>query len=136
VSRYNEIKTEYKDGECLVEALNDVGYTEVEVHELPQNLVGYHGDLRQQKAHIIVRRKYIGMSANDLGFLRNADGSYSQIVSDFDSSKHNAEWNVRLKCAYGERGAMKVAQKKGFKYLGKIVMSGKVQYRFMDRSAS
>lgn len=134
MSQYNNVKTEFKDGECLVEALHDVGYTEVEVHELPQNLVGYHGDMRQQKAHIIVRRKHISSSANDLGFLKNSDGTYTQIVSDFDSGKHNAEWNVKLKCAYGERGAMKVAKKKGFKYLGKTIIGGKVQYKFMDRS--
>ena len=136
MSKYNQVETQYKDRDCLVEALGDMGYTDVEVHEVAQNLVGYHGDLRQQKANVIVRRKHISQSANDLGFIQQKDGTFAMIVSDFDSGKHNAEWNVRLKCAYGERGAMKVAQKKGFKYLGKIVMSGKVQYRFMDRSAS
>jgi hypothetical protein len=133
MSRYNTVATEYKDGECLVEALHDMGYAEVEVNEVPQNLVGYHGDLRQQKAHIIVRRRHISASANDLGFLRNQDGSYSQIVSDFDRGKHDATWNVSLKIAYGERGAMKVARKKGFHFLGKHVINGKTQLRFADR---
>ncbi len=135
MSKYNTIKTEYKDRDCLVEALGDMGYKTVEVHEVPQNLFGYHGDLRQQKAHIIVRRQYIDRSANDLGFLRNADGSYSQIVSDYDQGKHNAKWNVGLKIAYGERGAMKVAATKGFKYLGKKIENGKIQYKFQDRRA-
>ena len=133
MSKYNTVATEFKDEECLVQALNDVGYADVEVHEIPQNLVGYHGDLRQQRAHIIVRRKHIGSAANDLGFLRNADGSYSQIVSDFDQGKHDAKWNAKLKAAYGERGAMKVARKKGFHFLGKTVVNGKTQLKFQDR---
>ena len=133
MSKYNEIKTEYRDAECLVEALHDVGYTDVEVHETALNLYGYHGDLRQQKAHIIVRRKHISQSANDLGFLRQPDGSYAQIVSDFDQGKHNATWNAKLKAAYGERGAMKVARKKGYHFLGKTVVNGKTQLKFQDR---
>ena len=90
MSRYNTVATEFKDEECLVQALHDVGYADVEVHAMPTNLYGYHADMRQQKAHIIVRRKHISQSANDLGFLRNTDGSYSQIVSDFDQGKHDA----------------------------------------------
>jgi hypothetical protein len=110
-----------------------MGYDQVEVHEIPQNLVGFHGDVRQQKAHIIVRRKYIGRAANDLGFLQNADGSFTQIVSDFDQGKHDAKWNARLKSAYSERGAMKVARKKGFHFLGKVTRNGKTQLKFQDR---
>ena len=132
MSKYNTVQTEFRDRECLVEALGDMGYTDVEVHEVATNLYGYHSDMRQQKAHIIVRREHISQSANDLGFLRNADGSYSQIVSDFDRGKHNAQWNVALKVAYGDRGAMKVARKKGFKFLGKVVSDGRTQLRFMD----
>jgi hypothetical protein len=132
LSRYNTVQTEYKDSECLVEALGDMGYTEVEVHETAQTLYGYHDDARKEKAHIIIRRKYVGASANDLGFLRNADGSYSQIVSDFDRGKHDAKWNVALKVAYGDRGAMKVARKKGFKFLGKVVENGKTRLKFLD----
>lgn len=133
MSRYNTVATQFKDRDCLVEALNDMGYTEVEVHEIAQNLYGYHDDMRQQKAHIIVRRKHISQSANDLGFLRNDDGTYSQIVSDFDQGKHDAKWNVGLKLAYGERGMHKVAKKKGFKYLGKQIVNGKIQHKFQDR---
>ena len=117
----------------MVQALNDVGYADVEVHETSQTLYGYHNDARDERAHIIVRRKHIGSAANDLGFLRNADGSYSQIVSDFDQGKHDAKWNAKLKAAYGERGAMKVARKKGFHFLGKTVVNGKTQLRFQDR---
>lgn len=135
MSRYNTLQTEYRDRECLVEALGDMGYTEVEVHDIAQNLYGYHSDMRQQKANVIVRRKHISASANDLGFLQNADGSFSQIVSDFDQGKHNAKWNAGLKTAYGERGSMKVARMKGFHFLGKVTCNGKTQLKFMDKRA-
>jgi uncharacterized protein DUF1257 len=135
VSKYNQVETQYKDRDCLVDALGDMGYTDVEVHEVAQNLVGYHGDLRQQKANVIVRRKHISHSANDLGFVQQEDGTFAMIVSDFDQGKHNAQWNAKLKGAYGERGAMKVARKKGFHFLGKTVVNGKTQLRFQDRRA-
>lgn len=135
MSKYNQVETQYKDRDCLVDALGDMGYTDVEVHEVAQNLVGYHGDLRQQKANVIVRRKHISHSANDLGFVQQEDGTFAMIVSDFDQGKHNAQWNAKLKGAYGERGAMKVARKKGFHFLGKTVVNGKTQLRFQDRRA-
>jgi hypothetical protein len=135
MSKYNQVETLYKDRDCLVEALGDMGYTDVEVHEVAQNLVGYHGDLRQQKANVIVRRKHISRAANDLGFVQQKDGTFAMIVSDFDSGKHNAQWNVALKVAYGDRGAMKVARKKGFKFLGKEIINGKTRLKFMDARA-
>ena len=35
---YNTVATEFKDEECLVQALNDVGYADVEVHETYQSI--------------------------------------------------------------------------------------------------
>ena len=132
MSAYHSLKTEFKDKDCLIAALNDMGYTEVEDHEIAQNLYGYHGDMRSDKANIIVRRRYIGSAANDLGFIRNQDGSYSSIVSEYDSGKHNTTWFAGLKAKYSERGALKVAAKNGFKYLGKSVVNGKIQMKWLD----
>ena len=77
MSKYNRQKSTYNDRDCLVAALNEQGYTEVEVHEEAVNLIGYHGDTRPEKANVIVRRKHIGTAANDLGFVKEADGTYS-----------------------------------------------------------
>ena len=92
MSKYNRQKSTYNDRDCLVAALNEQGYTEVEVHEEAVNLIGYHGDTRPEKANVIVRRKHIGTAANDLGFVKEADGTFSTIVSDYDSHKHGVEW--------------------------------------------
>jgi len=36
-----------------------MGYKNIEVHEEAQNLYGYRGDKRKEKAHIIIRKKYL-----------------------------------------------------------------------------
>jgi hypothetical protein len=132
MSAYHTQKTQYKDRDCLVKALNDQGYTTVEVHEVATNLYGYHGDMRSQKANVIVRRQYVGCAANDLGFVKAEDGTYSAIVSQFDSGKHDAGWFKGLKKSYTEARDMKTAAAQGFKFLGKKIVGGKVQLQFAD----
>ena len=46
MSRYHEFESQFKDEQCLVEALNEQGYKTVEVHKEPVSLIGYHGDTR------------------------------------------------------------------------------------------
>ena len=132
MSKYNRQKSAYNDRDCLVAALNEQGYTEVEVHEEAVNLIGYHGDTRPEKANVIVRRNHIGTAANDLGFVKEADGTYSAIVSDYDSRKHGAVWMTGLKKAYTEKRLIKHAAKNGLKYLGKKIVNNKVQIQWID----
>lgn len=135
MSAYHTQKTQYKDRDCLIAALNAQGYKDVEVHEVATNLYGYHGDMRAQKANVIVRRKHISSAANDLGFVKSEDGTYSAIVSAFDSGKHDAQWFKGLKKAYTEARDMKTAAANGFKFLGKKIINGKVQLQFADTRA-
>jgi hypothetical protein len=122
----------YKDRECLVAALGEMGYTNVEVNDVPQTLFGYHNDARKEKANVIVRREHISSAANDLGFVKAEDGTYSAIVSSFDSGKHNAGWMTALKVAYTEKRDMKTAKQNGLHFLGREVINGHVQLRFID----
>jgi hypothetical protein len=135
MSAYHTQQTQYKDRDCLVAALNAQGYKEVEVHEVATNLYGYHDDMRAQKANVIVRRKFVGTAANDLGFIKAEDGTYSAIVSEFDSEKHNEGWFKHLKKAYTEAVDMKTAARQGFKFLGRKIVNGKVQLQFADTRA-
>lgn len=138
MSEYHAQKTEYKDGAALVEALKDSGYAEVEVHDVATQLYDWHGrkttylDKSGDKANIIVRRHIVGGAANDLGFRKTADGTYEAIVSQYDSGKHNAKWFQNLKRSYVEKVDMKTAAKNGLRFLGRKVVNGKVQLRFMD----
>lgn len=132
MSAYHTVKTLYKDPECLIAALGAQGYTEVEHHEIAQNLYGYHGDKRADTANIIVRRCYVGTAANDIGYKKLADGTYEQVISDFDKGKHNAQWLNELKKHYTEKVCLKTAKKNGLTYLGRKVVNGRVQLQWLD----
>ena len=142
MSEYHAQKTEYKDGACLVEALKEQGYSEVEVHEVATQLFDWHGrkttylDKTGDKANIIVRRHIVGGAANDLGFRKSADGTYEAIVSQYDSGKHNTKWFGQLKAKYAEKVDMKTAAKNGLRFLGRKVVNGKVQLQFLDPRAN
>lgn len=142
MSEFHAQKTSYKDVECLVSALKEQGYAEVEVHEVAQQLYDWHGkktfylDKEGDKANVIVRRHIIGGAANDMGFKRNADGTFDAIVSQYDSGKHNAKWFGQLKAKYAEKVDMKTAAKNGLRFLGRKVVNGKVQLQFLDPRAN
>jgi SRSO17 transposase len=131
MSAYATIETQYKDRECLVAALNEMGYTNVEVHEEAQALYGYHGDRREEKANVIVRRQYVGSAANDLGFVRTPAGTYSAIISQFDSGKHNTKWLDGLKRNYTEKVTVKEAKRQGLKPYKRQIVNGKLVMQYL-----
>ena len=47
-------------------------------------LYGYQGDQREQRAHIVIRRQHVGQAANDVGWERQADGTYRAWISEYD----------------------------------------------------
>ena len=67
-----------------------------------QQLEGYHGDLRQDTAEIIIPRRFIGSASNDIGFKLQEDGTYGAIISDYDrtSMKYNQDWIGKLSQRY------------------------------------
>ena len=71
MSAYITLLTPMFDEECLLAALADFGFdrTRVEVHATPVALVGVAADARYQTANVVIRRKHVGASSNDLGFL-------------------------------------------------------------------
>jgi hypothetical protein len=138
MSAYHTLKTQYKDRDTLVEALKEMyPNAEVEVHDIATNLFGYHNDMRADKANVIVRRKFIGHASNDLGFKLAEDGTYQAIVSEYDSrATVTPEFLKGLQRTYAEKGAIKAAARKGFKYLGKtIAANGKPQHKWLDLRA-
>lgn len=92
MSKYRVIAVEFQSETALVQALED--FVEkfggsYERHETPTYLVGYLGDTRPEKAEYIIRRRYLSSGANDIGFARQADGTFRAIVSDFDAGNGN-----------------------------------------------
>ena len=131
MSAYATLETVYKDRECLVQALADMGYKDVEVHDEAQSLVGYHGDTRAEKANVIVRRKFVGQAANDIGFVKDETGKYKAIISQFDSGKHNTKWLDGLKKNYTERVVTKEARKQGLRFHSRQVVNGKTVIKYL-----
>lgn len=141
MSTYRKSTTNCKDKECLIEALVEMGYARehIETHDIAQQLFDFQGratrytDKSGDKANVIVRRQFVGGSANDLGFKLNPETkTYDAIISDFDSSKHNSSWLSGLKVNYSSAILVKSGKKQGFKYLGKKIVDGRVQHQWLN----
>lgn len=85
-----------------------MGYTPL-VHEEAKNLHGYHGDVRKQKAHIIIPRSQVGSASNDVGF-EKVDGKYIMHLSEYDQSSHTFKEN-KFKQLYNKNKVMKAIKK-------------------------
>ncbi len=114
MSHYCEIQTELRDPDALVVALRALGFPAVEVHPVPQTLTGYAGDERPERAEVIVRRRYVGRAANDLGFARQPDGTFRAIISEYDQGQgYDAPWLGRLAQEYALARVQAVARAHG-----------------------
>lgn len=103
MSRYCIVETLFIDKHALVLALIETGNwtsDQVVIYDQPSNLYGYKGDVRPEKANIIIRRKNISRASNDIGFIQNEDGQYEAIISHYDSRKFGQQWMNQLKCNY------------------------------------
>lgn len=101
MSHFSEFHIKMNDEKSLIAALESMGFQgKVEVHQTAQPLYGYQGDVRAQKAHIIIRKRHVGSASNDIGFERMADGTYRVWISDYDKSKYNQKWIDNLITKY------------------------------------
>jgi hypothetical protein len=98
MSHYVEMEVEFecKNEADLIAALEtEFGEGHVEVHEEGKPLFGWHGDDRSKVStksqdyappcELIIRRKHVGGSANDVGFKRTPEGTYKAYISEFDN---------------------------------------------------
>jgi len=94
-----------------------------------QPLYGYQGDVRAQKAHLIIRREHVGRAANDLGFEKQPDGKYRVWVSEYDAkyNGYNEAWLGKLKQAYGIEKARREARKRGYRVSEQKLDDGRVR---------
>ena len=138
MSHYLDVKTQITDVEALVAALCRVetkigrNWTvkDIEVHEVADNLVGYHGDRRAQKANLIIRRHNVQGAANDIGFVKQADGTYSAIVSEYDSGNgYGKTWQQRLMTFYAVEKAKRTYQAKKIKYVERTNEKGLLELK-------
>jgi len=127
MSAYMTCQTEFRDVTSLVAALKDLGY-QPEVHAEPAALYGYEGDMRPERAHVIVRRGQVGLAANDLGFVRQADGSYGMLRSQYDSQATFPDARAgQLKARYGYHQVITQAKKRGYTVASETTAQGKIK---------
>lgn len=103
MSHYVECRTEFRDADALVAALADIGFAadQIEVHAEPVAMYGYQGDVRPQRAHVVIRRQHVGTGANDVGWERQPDGTYRGWISEYDGrNRFNLNTQNRLKQEY------------------------------------
>ncbi|MDQ3749687.1 MAG: DUF1257 domain-containing protein [Acidobacteriota bacterium] len=99
----------FKDRSCLLDALRECGYLEVEEGE-NLSLYGYQGDQRPETAQIVVRRKFIGSASNDLGF-QKTDAGYVPVISEFDQrTMMQGKFLTNLRTNYNLKSAEKLAR--------------------------
>jgi len=84
------------------------------VHEQPQPLRGWLGGDRGTRAHVIVRRRSIGLGSNDIGFLQTGNGYFQAQVSDFDHTLFGKRWMNALTQRYAYHVAADLMAEQGF----------------------
>lgn len=85
MSAYIEFSTSMRDPECLMKALEMMGFKKehIEFHKEAASLRGVDNDIRPQKAHVIIRKKHVANAANDIGF-EMKDGRFVAHISEYD----------------------------------------------------
>lgn len=130
MSAYRENTTQFKDGKILAECLK-THFKTVLVHATAQQLEGYHGDKRAQRAEIIIPRSAIGCASNDIGFKLQPDGTYSAIISDFDSHTYGATFLKKLELSYTETFYKAKAAKIGARLVSRKSANGETVLQFV-----
>ena len=127
------MQLEVNDSGCIKETLKELGYVFEEYAEA-QQLEGYGGDKRQQKAHIIVRRKHVGAAANDVGFVKNSNGKYDLLISEYDrrAGTQSSNFMKKFNQLYAKHRFLKEVKSKGWTVTSKkTTKDGKLKIRVM-----
>ena len=100
MSEYHIVETKFKDEPVLINTLKEMGY-EPNIHKEAQNLYGFQGKKREQKANIILPRTQVGSASNDVGFEKTKKG-FILHASEYDHSWRTGERIKTLNKKYQE----------------------------------
>jgi hypothetical protein len=90
--RYRLIPTGVPTSSDLRQTLTDMGLRNVEVHPSPVPLDDWIGRPTDVMADVVVRRKDLGASSDDMGFVRNSSGTYDALVSEIHLFRFDKKW--------------------------------------------
>jgi len=138
MSQYLKVKVQFKDEEVFQEALIATCQDrriQFEEHTRtgPARLRGYQGDLRDETAHYIVRKRYVGGSSNDLGF-RREDGEIVAVISEFDTKHGGQDILNHVKREYARRKVKEMARRRGMD-VEEIHDNGAIRLRLVPRQS-
>lgn len=138
MSKYHVVRTEFKNRAALEEALAKVcharGISFEQGHAL--TLYGYAGDARPETANFVIRRHCISASANDLGFCRETDGSYSAIISEFDSHGKGQRILNEVKQTYARIEIERLAKARGMRVVEEKAPGGAIRLKLYPGQAA
>ena len=133
MSEYTTVELEMNDADCIKQSLQELGYV-FEEHKEAQPLFGYQNDKRSQKANIIIRRQHVGAASNDVGLVKEANGKYRLIISEFDrrQQKQGGDFLQKMKQYYGKNKLLKECKKHGYVVKGqKINEKGEMKIKII-----
>lgn len=127
MSHFVDIETELTNTKALVRTLERMGFKgKIEIYDTLHTIYGYKGDERPEQAHVIIRKKYVGSSSNDIGFERKANGKFVAHISEFDQglgeyynrkgAEYGVKWQKKLYQYYGVELSKMEFEKKGWQY--------------------
>lgn len=129
ISEYHVVEVEFKDEECLIETLKEMGY-KPEVFNEGTTITGYLASTKR-KAHIVVRKSQFN-GYGDLGFERSKDG-YKLHVDDYDyghSGKTDKIKMSRMKQVYAGRVIQKAIRRTSkFSFVSRKEVDGNIKIR-------
>lgn len=133
MSHMCQLQLELTSEEYLIAALEALGFARaaIEVSAEPQQLYGYDGHTRPEKAEIRIDREHVGGGSNDLGFRKGPDGRYQAIISDFDrgyqgSGRYGPAWVERLGQQYLRASQIAAARKSRMRYTEEVDVNGDI----------
>jgi hypothetical protein len=122
MSKYDSFQTTLTEEGALAAGLQALGYP-VEIHKDGAPLFGFQSDERPERAHIIIRRQYLDVASNDIGFVRGPDGRFQAVLSEYDRGiGFDQKWLGRVQQRYKEERTMAMARKKGYVFRGREVI--------------
>lgn len=92
--------TQMRSARHLVQALQAVGLREVESDARGLELMSWRGKPLGESAEVVVRRRSIGATADDLGFQRALGGAFEARLSDIHLSRFDRRWFAELQKRY------------------------------------
>lgn len=123
MSHMTIVRTKITRKSCLIKALQKLGFKNHMIEDFglrKENLRGYQGDTRNQKANIRIKgsgwggQNYVGGASNDLGFELQTDGTYSFHVSEYDKGRYNQGWIDKFTKAYSREVVSEICQEQNF----------------------